>query len=105
MENSRIWLGSLILQCWITIWTYTGWNTMRISTTIPRAHNGLNCSSVQVLFFFFWWACETEIWIQGFAVQVLLLLLLFVFLVLGLELRAYTLSHSTSPLLWWAFSR
>jgi hypothetical protein len=25
------------------------------------------------------------------------------FLVLGFELRAYTLSHSTSPFLWWAF--
>jgi hypothetical protein len=27
----------------------------------------------------------------------------FFFVVLGLELRAYTLSHSTSPFLWWAF--
>jgi hypothetical protein len=30
----------------------------------------------------------------------------FFFLVLGFELRAYTLSHSTSPFfLWWVFSR
>jgi hypothetical protein len=27
------------------------------------------------------------------------------FVVLGLELRAFTLSHSTSPFLWWVFSR
>jgi hypothetical protein len=30
---------------------------------------------------------------------------LFIFVVMGLELRAYTLSHSTSPFLWWVFSR
>jgi hypothetical protein len=29
----------------------------------------------------------------------------FFFLVLGFKLRAYMLSHSTSPFLWWAFSR
>jgi hypothetical protein len=32
-------------------------------------------------------------------------LFLFFFAVLGLELGAYSLSHSTSPFLWWFFSR
>jgi hypothetical protein len=27
------------------------------------------------------------------------------FVVLGFELRAYTLTHSTGPFLWWDFSR
>jgi hypothetical protein len=30
-------------------------------------------------------------------------LVCFVFVVLGFELRAYTLSQSTSPFLWWVF--
>jgi hypothetical protein len=32
-------------------------------------------------------------------------LLLIIFAVLGFELRAYTVSHSTSPILRWVFSR
>jgi hypothetical protein len=39
-------------------------------------------------------SCDTE---TQATVTVLLLLLFFIFVVLGLELRAYTLSHSTSP--------
>jgi hypothetical protein len=32
-------------------------------------------------------------------------IIFFFFALLGFELRAYTLSHSTSPFLWWVFSR
>jgi NhaP-type Na+/H+ or K+/H+ antiporter len=35
--------------------------------------------------------------------QLTFLLQLFFFVILGLELRAYTLSHSTSPFLCWVF--
>jgi hypothetical protein len=35
--------------------------------------------------------------------QVVEIALFFFFTVLGFELRAYTLSHSTSPFLWWIF--
>jgi hypothetical protein len=31
--------------------------------------------------------------------------LCWVFVVLGFELRAYTLSHCTSPFMWWVFLR
>jgi hypothetical protein len=46
-------------------------------------------------------------WLLEFVQNLMLSLSLFFFFftVLGFELRAYTLSQSTSPFLWWVFSR
>jgi hypothetical protein len=54
--------------------------------------------------------CRTPLNLEMICYMVLVLIQLlclwvFFLVVLGLELRAYTLSHSISPFLWWVFSR